>query len=118
MKVLEYKGKKFINLTPHELVFESGEKLEPYDDDMIKKVKAIPKEVNVSSDGLFVRTEFEQTEEGKRILLELVKEGYTVISSLINAQAYKGLCVSPIATPETVRAPPNERRVMYKFNVY
>jgi len=116
MKVLEHKGYKFINLSPHPLIFEDGVVLEPYNDKLTEKVYAVPDEEKVND--IFVKTMFKQNEESLKILERLKKQGYTVISSIINAQAYPSLCVSPITTPETQRAPPDKKRVQYKFNIF
>lgn len=118
MKVLEYKGHKFINLTPHKLVFKDGVELEVYDKELIKDVYGTPSEKKVGRSGLFVQTEYKQNSRSLKILEELNKEGYVPISSVINAQTYPRLCVSPIITKETMRSPPDEKRVEYKFNVF
>ncbi|MFQ6055836.1 MAG: hypothetical protein ACE5J3_07640, partial [Methanosarcinales archaeon] len=61
---------------------------------------------------------FKQNRESYKILKKFKDNGFTVISSIINAQAYPSLCVSPIVTPETMRSPSELKRVQYKFNVY
>ncbi len=116
--ILVYKGYKFINLSPHPLVFEDGVTLEPYDMELAKKVYATPVEENKNSDDVFVKTVFKKNEESEKILRELNKMELIPISSIINAQAYPSLCVSPIVTPETARSPPEQKRVQYKFNIY
>jgi len=118
MKVLEHRGRKFINLTPHKLVFIDGKELEPFDEELVRELVAAPYEMDMGDDGLFVMTKFKGSQKGWEILERLNRQGYTVITSIINAQAYRGACVSPIPTPETARAPASEKRVQYKFNIY
>ena len=118
MKVLEYKGHKFINLTPHPLIFKDEVKLEVYDDSTVKKIYGTPEEKKVDGQGLFVKTIYKQNPESLKILKQLNDFGFTPISSMINAQTYPSLCVSPIVTRETLRALPEEKRIEYKFNVF
>jgi len=118
MKILEYKGYRFINLTPHPLVFRDGVELEVYDQELVKKILGTPVEIKVDKKGIFVQTIYKQNSESLKILQFLNDSGFTVISSIINAQTYPGLCVSPIITKETMRSPPEEKRMEYKFNIF
>jgi len=126
--VVEHEGKKlfFINATPHVLRFDDGTVLQP-NPELAEILTAKPKETKVDEfNGItFVRTEFQGTEEGWKLV---VAANYfnahndikvIFIGSIIAAQAYRAPVVSPITTPETTRAPP-DKKVCFKnkFNAY
>ena len=92
MKVLIYKGYRFINLTPHPLIFKDGIELEVYDQELAKKVFGSTIEEKVDEEGIFVKTKYEPNQESLKLLKQLNYAGYMPISSVINAQSYPFQC--------------------------
>jgi len=117
----EVDGLKFINCTPHPLNLDDGRTIEG-NVECAKILTATSEEKIIDAIGeiKFVTTEFEPSDEGKELAKEAEEEGYILIGSIISAQAYKyPPVVSPIATPETSRLPPQERKVFSrKWNAY
>jgi len=108
-------GITFINCTPHPINFEDGTKIEGSVVCASKlAAKPIEKEVKTVNGIKIVTTDFKTTKEGEELVKEAKKKGYLLISSIIGAQAYKFPVVSPIATPETARLPPEQRKVFLR----
>jgi hypothetical protein len=110
----------FLNATPHELRLDDGQVI-PGSVELAKILSARPieKEVNKIPDFTIVTTEFVTTPEGRELVKIANEFKIILIGSIIAAQAYKFPVVSPIATPETSRLPPEQRIVFSrKFNTF
>lgn len=125
--MIKYAGVLLVNCTPHPLKFNNGITLQGNQKlAEILRAKPVETELRQVMGIKLVRTDFETTEEGKFLVATIAEHNIRnpdkpvlLISSIISAQAYGFPVVSPIATPETSRKPPNERIVYIdKFNTF
>jgi len=113
----------FVNCTPHEIRFTDGRVVKG-SVTLAKILSATTKQVVVDRIGdiELVRTVFEPSELGREFVKTMIwecKNEVLLIGSIIAAQTYGYLVVSPICTPETARLPPDKRVVYSKlWNCY
>ncbi len=115
-------GERVLNCTPHTITFRDG------DTDVVvepcgAKVNARAVETPVAQHGeaVFVKTVFQQTDEGCAELAEIINAEPTVIivGSIISAQAYPGQVLAMTPAVGFERVPPEQKRMSTsKFTIF
>jgi hypothetical protein len=100
---------EIINGTPHNLKFEDGSILEG-NLELAKLLTAIPIERKI--DDFRVKTIFQSNPKATEYLNNLPYDTF-IITSIIGLELNNPRLISPIATPETNRLPP-EQRICFK----
>jgi len=115
--MIQINGQWFLNCTPHEIRLEDGTVING-STWFAEKLKATPVQrpiFELSKGGFeFVETRFSTNEIAESLVRWAKAKQIILIGSIIAAQAFGFPVVSPIATPETSRKPPQER-ICYKY---
>jgi len=115
--MVQIEGQWFLNCTPHEIRLEDGTVING-STWFAEKLKATPVQRIIEeiskSPFEFVETRFSTNEVADSLVRWAKHKEIILIGSIIAVNAFGFPVVSPIATPETSRKPPQER-ICFKF---